>query len=208
MPTLYHYLDCPYCFRVRAYLAERDLPYASNAVDRGAPPPELLALNPLGRLPIWVNEQGRPIFGSATIIAYIEATAGPALLPADPLQRARCAMAEEMCNDGLLAPLIRLDREMVGREPGDWNMEVWRTETQRARRTLHVFESLLGGRQWLVGDALSTADLALVQPLTILERYGLDLQGLPGLADLAERLARRPAVLAARRSPAQAAEAM
>ena len=199
MATLYHYLDCPYCFRVRAYLAERELPYTSSAIERAAPPPELLALNPLGRLPIWVTDNGRPIFGSNTILAYLEATAGQALLPIDPLQRARCAMAEELCTEGLLQPLIRLDREMAGRETGDWNMEVWRTETARVRRTLQVFEALLGGRPWLVGDGMTVADFALVQPLTILERYGLDLQGLPGLADLAERLARRPSIVAARR---------
>jgi glutathione S-transferase len=207
MATLYHYLDCPYCFRVRAYLAERELPYASNTVERDAPPPELLSLNPLGRLPIWVTDEGRPIFGSATIMQFLEATHGQALLPADPLQRARCAMAEELCTDGLLQPLIRLDREMAGRDPADWDMGVWQTETTRVRRTLQVFESLLGGRPWLVGQNLTTADLALVQPLTILERYGLDLQAQPGLADLAERLARRPSIVAARRisSPPRAA---
>lgn len=202
MATLYHYLDCPYCFRVRAYLAERELPYTSSVFERGAPPPELLALNPLGHLPIWVTDTGRPVFGSNTIVAFLEATAGQALLPVDPLQRARCAMAEELITEGLLQPLIRLDREMAGREAGDWSLDVWRTETSRVRRTLQVFEALLGGRPWLVGDAMTAADLALVQPLTILERYGLDLQGLPGLADLAERLARRPAVVLAR-SPGQ-----
>lgn len=207
MATLYHYLDCPYCFRVRAYLAERDLTYTSLTVDRGAPPPELLALNPLGRLPIWVTDEGRPIFGSQTIVHFLEATHGQALLPTDPLQRARCAMAEELCTDGLLQPLIRLDREMAGREPGTWDLQVWQAETSRVNRTLQVFESLLGGRPWLVGQSLTTADLALVQPLTILERYGLDLQRQPGLADLAERLSRRPSIVAARRttSPPRAA---
>ncbi|MFZ4577032.1 MAG: glutathione S-transferase family protein [Myxococcota bacterium] len=203
MATLYHYMDCPYCFRVRAYLAERGIPYASNAVERGAPPPELPSLNPLGRLPIWVTDAGRPVFGSSTILTFLDATetASPGLLPLDPLARARCAMAEQMVEEGLLNPLMHIDREMVGREGQMWSLEVYRTETRRVRQMLHVFEQLLGGRQWLVGDALTPADLALAQPLTILERFGLDLQGLPGLAGLAERLNKRTSIVSARKKP-------
>ena len=63
MATLYHYMDCPYCFRVRLYAAERDLPFESVVVERGAPPPELPSLNPLRRLPVWITDENRPIFG-------------------------------------------------------------------------------------------------------------------------------------------------
>lgn len=204
MATLYHFLDCPYCFRVRAYLAERELPYVSAAVPRDHLPPELPSLNPLGRLPIWITDAGKPVFGSNTIVTFLDATTpGTGLLPTEPLARARVAMAEELCNDGLLEPLIRLDREIAGREAGEWNIEAYRRDTAKVRRTLTVFEQLLGGRPWLVGDSLTPADLALAQPLTILERFGLDLQGLPALQDLAERLAKRTSVQAARRTPDQ-----
>jgi len=186
-------------------LAERELPYTSAAIERDHPPPELLSLNPLGRLPIWVTDQGRSVFGSNTIVTFLEASVpGKGLFPADALQRARVAMAEELVNDGLLQPLIRLDRELAERAAGSWDMEVYRTETQRVRRTLGVFEQLLGGRPWLVGDALTPADLALAQPLTIVERFGLELAGFPGLQDLAERLGKRPSILAARRPPSTA----
>ena len=38
---------------------------------------------------------------------------------------------------------------------------MWQIETRRVRRTLQVFESLLGGREWLIGQSISVADLAL-----------------------------------------------
>jgi glutathione S-transferase len=205
MATLYHYHDCPYCFRVRAYCAERGIAYTSNTCDRDQPPPELPSLNPLQRLPIWVTDKGKPVFGSTTIVLYLEAgdATGTRLLPDDPLARARCLMAEELATHGLLEPLIRLDREIGGRPADAWNLQTYRGEAARIRKMLTIFEQLLGGREWLVGDALSFADLCLVQPLTILERFGLDLQGLPGLASLAERISKRPSIQSARRpSPA------
>lgn len=203
MPTLFHYADCPYCFRVRAFLAEREVEYASNLCDRDAPPPELFALSPLGKLPVWVTDKGRPIFGSRTITRFVDGLAkGPALLPADPLQQARVAMAEDLVDEALLPALIKLDREIAGKPSEQWNMTVYRAETATVRNMVGVFEQLLGGRQWLVGEALTPADLALAQPLTILERFGLDLSAAPGLRDLAERLAKRSSVLAAR-NPAQ-----
>ena len=204
MATLYHYLDCPFCFKTRAYLGERSIPWTSMLVDRSHPPPELPALNPLGRLPVWVTDEGKPIFGSNTIIDFLEATQpGDGLLPTDPLQRARCWMADEMADKGLLEPLMALDREQ--REHGDastWNLERYRRDTTKIRRQLHIFEQLLGGRAWLVGDSLTVADLAVALPLTILERFGLDLAGLTGLQDLTHRLEKRPAILAARKNPA------
>ncbi len=198
--TLFHYADCPYCFRVRAFLAEREVEYSSNLCDRDAPPPELAALTPLGKLPVWVTDKGRPIFGSRTITRFVDALApGPALIPADPLQAARVAMTEDLVDEALLAALIRLDREVGGKPSDQWNLQVYRTETTLIRRMLDLFEQLLGGRPWLVGESLTPADIALAQPLTILERYGLDLSAHPGLADLAGRLAKRTCVLAARR---------
>ncbi|MSP91300.1 MAG: glutathione S-transferase family protein [Myxococcales bacterium] len=109
-------------------------------------------------------------------------------------------MAEEIATQGLLEPLLRLDGNVGGRASADWDVDRWRRDTLRIRQVLSVCEQLLGGRLWLVGDALSYADLCLAQPLTILERFGLDLHGLPGLQDLAERLSKRPSILSARKS--------
>ena len=203
--TLYHYHDCPLCFRLRAYLYERELPFVSHLVDRDAPPPELLSLSPLGRLPLWVTDDGKPLFGAQTIAHYLEAVHGSALWPTEPLPRARASMAEEMAWEGLVQPLAKLDREHAGRGPEAWNLEVWQIETRRVRRTLQVFEALLGGREWLLGQAISVADLALAHPLAVLERYGIDLQDFPGLANLAERLGKRPSVVAARAAPKRTA---
>jgi glutathione S-transferase len=206
MTALYHWSDCPYCFKVRFALAEAGVGHESILVDRAAPPPELAALAPLGRLPVWIGADRKPVFGSNTIIDYIagvqRAQLGPAafaLLPSDPLARARCWMADELADVGLLQPLLALDAlRRESDDPAAWDMQVYRRHARRAQRTLDVLAALLGQRDWLVGDTLTYADVAVALPLTILERFGLDLAPHPALAALAERLASRPCYKTAR----------
>lgn len=207
MPTLYHYMDCPYCFRVRLYLAERDMPYEGMKVERGVPPPELPSLNPLRRLPVWVTDEAKPIFGSNTIIAFLEhSDPDGGLLPSEPLARARCWMADELARDGLLEPMLTLDREIAGKEPDRWNMDIYRKKTARIRRTLGVFEALLGGRKWLVGNEISVADLSIALPLSIIERFGIELSDFPGIKALALRLEAMDSMRVAREGPKPKAE--
>ncbi|GEM_PF-3454765 len=199
MASLYHYMDCPYCFRVRMYAHERSIKFENVVVERGSPPPELPSLNPLLRLPVWINDENKPIFGSNTIIDYLEhSDPDEPLVPTESLPRARVWMADELARDGLLEPLIALDRDLGGRDPDNWNLSLYKKKTARIRRTLNVFEALLGGRKWLIGDDFTLADLSLALPLSILERYGIDLADTPALADLAERLAARDSMRLAR----------
>ncbi len=205
MPTLYHFQDCPYCFKVRLYAHERGIEFASATCQRGALPPELPSLNPLMRLPVWVNDEGKPVFGSVAIVDYLEATVEAGrLLPSEPLARARCWMADEIADVGLLQPLLEVDRLTRGKEPGEWDLKRWKALMARARQALDVLEALLGGRDWLIGGALSYADLAVALPISVVERYGLDLAGHPGLKSLSERLERRSSTLAARKEPQSA----
>lgn len=202
MPTLYHFMDCPYCFKLRVYLAERDIAWHSAVVARGQMPPELPSLNPLRRLPVWVTDEHKPIFGTNTIISYLEEVhPDRRLLPEDPLRRARCWMADELVIEGVLEPLIKLDRDMGGREPSEWSLSTYKRQTARVEKMLAIFEQLLGGRAWLVGDSMTVADISLALPLTILERFGLDLAALPALGDLGRRLAELPSVVQARKKP-------
>ena len=198
MPTLYHFADCPFCFRVRVYLAERALGYTSLQCDRAALPPELPALHPLGRLPVWLGDDARVTFGSMTIVGFLaETVPGDTLWPTTPLGRARVGMTDELATVGLLQPLIRLS-EAQALPPDAWDIPAQKREMALVRRTLAAFEAILGGRPWLLGAQITIADLLLAQPLTILERFGLDLDGLSGLQNLAERLVQRPSVVAAR----------
>ena len=79
------------------------------------------------------------LFGAQTIATFLEATHGPALVPTEPLARARAAMAEDLAFEGLVQPLARLDRA-AERAPDPGSIAAWhrlnRTEYQNAIRDL------------------------------------------------------------------------
>src|SRR5919201_318535 len=88
MITLYDADRCPYCARVRIVLAEKGLEYETVAIDLSDRPPWLYEKNPLGRVPV-LEEDGFVLPESAVIMEYLEERyPEPALLPADPAERA------------------------------------------------------------------------------------------------------------------------
>lgn len=86
--TLISHKLCPYVQRAVIALKEKQAAYERIDIDLRAKPDWFLAISPLGKTPVLqVGEQ--TVFESAVICEYLEDTLGPALHPADPLQRAR-----------------------------------------------------------------------------------------------------------------------
>ncbi len=108
---LWHALACPYSQRVRIALAEKGLTVDEHVVDLAARPPALLALNPpSGGVPVLVVD-GVAIPESGVILQYLEDRGfGPALLPPDPLGRARARLLAERITASLAPHLPRLRR--------------------------------------------------------------------------------------------------
>jgi glutathione S-transferase len=86
--TLYDADRCPYCARVRIVLAEKAVEYETVTIDLSDRPALLYEKNPLGKVP--VLEDGAFVLPeSAVIMEYLdERYPEPALLPADPGERA------------------------------------------------------------------------------------------------------------------------
>ncbi len=102
---LWHAWTCPYCMRVRAALAEKGIPYAEREVDLGRKPQELLALNPVGGVPVLVAE-GTSISDSGTILRYLEERyPDPPLLPRDASGRDHAWALHDRAT-ALIAPLL------------------------------------------------------------------------------------------------------
>jgi glutathione S-transferase len=86
--TLISHALCPYVQRAVIAMAEKQALYHRIDIDLRNKPQWFLELSPLGKTPVLkVGEQ--PIFESAVICEYLEDTVGPALHPADPLERAQ-----------------------------------------------------------------------------------------------------------------------
>jgi glutathione S-transferase len=86
--TLISHALCPYVQRAVIVLAEKQAAFERIDIDLDAKPDWFLALSPLGKTPL-LRVGDTAIFESAVICEYLEDTLGPALHPADPLERAR-----------------------------------------------------------------------------------------------------------------------
>ncbi len=107
---LWHAWTCPYSQRVRIALAEKGLHAKERLVDLANRPPELLRLNAAGTVPVLVVD-GVAIPDSSVILQYLEERSPePALLPRDPLDRARARLLQDRVSAALGPHLPKLLR--------------------------------------------------------------------------------------------------
>ena len=92
MPVLHHHPFCPQSRFVRLVLGEYGVPVElveERIADRR---PELLALDPAGRTPVFIDDDGTVVPGASVIMEYIDDIGGAAmgsrrLMPTDPQAR-------------------------------------------------------------------------------------------------------------------------
>jgi glutathione S-transferase len=181
--TLYDAPRCPYCARVRIVLAEKDVEFEAVQIDLSDRPAWLYAKNPSGKVPV-LEDDGWVLPESAVIAEYLnERFPEPALLPADPGERAIARLLIFRFDD-FSDPYYALRRREEG--AGD----------AFAAELSHLDE-LLGHMPYLTGSAFGLADVDYV-PWVIRARelLGLSLDPYPALTDWLARLSERPAVAA------------
>ncbi|MFL5894767.1 MAG: glutathione S-transferase family protein [Thermoleophilaceae bacterium] len=192
------------CERVAIALAYKGLETESVWIDYGhRAPVEAVSGQPL--VPV-VELDGEVVFDSTRILRRLEQLAPePPLFPREPARRAEMDVFLEWFNDVWKRPPNEIEAEL-GRPETD----VDKIERLAARMDgwLDVFESMLGGRDYLMGDALSAADCAAYPFLKFAagrdpadgelfhrvldERQSVD--GRPRLAAWIERVRRLPQV--------------
>jgi len=157
-------------------------------------PPEYRALNPLGTVPLLEDTAGASLNESIAILLYLAQTYGPTpLLPtSQSTLLARCLQLALFGETELgmnLNPLIAA-RFLAG--PDDKrNWSVIGLE-QRVQRAVAYAEGVIAQRTYLVGEALTLADISVSCGLTIWQT-ALDGALPPGLKAYQQHLAQRPA---------------
>jgi GST-like protein len=128
--------------------------------------PEFLSLNPNGKIPAIVDPDGpggRPLglFESGAILLYLAEKTGK-LLPDDPAQRYETIqwVFFQMAAVGPMFGQLGFFHKFAGREIADKRpLERYRAES---RRLLGVLDERLAGRDWIMGDVYTIADISLV----------------------------------------------
>ena len=136
-----------------------------------------LALNPDGRVPTLVLEDGRSLSESNAIIGYL--ARGSALIPADAFARAKMRQWlfwEQYSHEPSIA-VRRFQRLYLGRPEAEIDPKL----LERGQAALTLMEGALAARGFLVGDGVSLADVALVAYTRLAHEGGFDLAPYPAV---------------------------
>jgi glutathione S-transferase len=184
----------PYVRKVRIALAEKRIEYALVLDSPYEPGSAAAELNPLGKVPVLVLDDGTALFDSRVIVEYLD-TVSPVsrLIPEPSRQRIavrRCeALADGICD---AAAAIVLERRRPARQQSkDW---IERQQRKVVRGVAELAKDL-GEKPWCSGDAYSLADIAAGCALGYLDLRQAELDWRadhPNLLRLAEKLAARP----------------
>jgi glutathione S-transferase len=214
---LYQFEISPFCDKVRRILHYKEVPYRVVEI----PPSEAASgrwkeISPTGKFPVLEDGSTR-ILDSTDIARHLEARhPSPALLPADPRDRALVHVLEDWADESLyffemtmrlswpqnaarwVPELLRAEKPLVRRlmQPVVPRIVSRTTRSQGLGRKdpetvvaelgahLDAIAALLGDGPWLVGDALSLADIAVYAQLFCIA----------GAVEGAEAIAARPVV--------------
>jgi maleylacetoacetate isomerase len=200
-PVLFDYFRSSACYRVRIALNLKGVDHESvaiNLIEGVQREAEYRARNPQGFVPM-LEIDGRRLTQSLAIIDYLDARfPEPKLVPADPGERAHVmALALAIACD--IHPLnnlrvLRYLSQLGHEEPvrDDWYRH-W------VREGLTALEAIAADRagRFLVGDALTLADVCLVPQMFNARRFKLPLDDFPTLVRVDAEASALPAFEAA-----------
>src|SRR5262245_2190549 len=171
----------PFVRKTRAFLAEKNVPYAIEQINPAAPPDGWRKLSPLGKIPA-LDHDGRIVNDSSVICLYLERISPePALYPKDPYDAARALWLEEFMDGGVVpfagAQVFRplaLQPLLTQKAPDAATIAAAeKVVTENLFPLFGYLEEQLGGAEWFVGGRLSIADLAVASPFVNLRHAGL-----------------------------------
>ncbi|MEM1086847.1 MAG: glutathione S-transferase family protein [Pseudomonadota bacterium] len=138
---------------------------------------EFLALNPVGQVPLARWPDGRILPQSNAIMVYL--AQGSDLIPADAFTRAQMESWlywEQYSHEPYIA-VRRSKLKYRGLSEDDLDPDL----LVKGRRALGVMEMQLTYTDWLAGDGLTCADIALVSYTRVAHEGGFDLSEFPNI---------------------------
>jgi glutathione S-transferase len=183
VPTLYTAERCPYAARARITLAEKGIAYDAVEIDLADRPAWLYQKNPVGRVPVYEEDEGLVLPESEVIMEYLEERfPEPALWPDDPAERALGRLWLKRFDD-------RLGNAYYEARRGDGRDEL--------DPRLAELDRALEAQPYLTGREYGLADIGYV-PWILRARVnlGVELDSFPAVEAWLAALTERPAVAA------------
>jgi glutathione S-transferase len=198
MPTLIGQLDSPYVRRVAVTAMLLDIGFERQPWSVGADQAKLRGVNPVGRVPAWIDDDGEVLVESAQIVEHLDDLAGygRALMPGDVRERfivrQWLGLLTGVLDKGIAINLERIFNGVPAASTA-WTRRC-REQLQSGLADLERHCDARGQAEWLVHHRLTPADVAFACFLTYLrDSLPLDLGAYPALAARRERIEALPA---------------
>ncbi|GAB1388580.1 MAG: glutathione S-transferase [Rubrivivax sp.] len=192
-------LTSPYVRKVRVVLAEKKLDYHFVPEDPWASD-EVMASNPLGKVPCLVMEGSEAIFDSRVIVEHLDMLSPVGrLIPPAGRQRTEVRTWEALA-DGVLdaAVAARLEQWWPGRS-AEQRCQAWiDRQMSRVQAALDSMAQGLADKPWCAGGQFSLADIAVGSALSYLDFRFAELDWRAQRANLGrllDKLAARPSFI-------------
>jgi len=187
---LYQTYASPFPTRVRLLIYAKGLDieiieppgFHSSAESKG----DYLTINPIGRVPALVLDDGRALPESETICEYLEDLyPEPPTRPAEPWARARMRLLNRICDFYLVVAMLPFFN-LSARSRRHWQRETIEAAAAKVAEGLDFLEVYIGDGGYAVGDALTWADGAIAPQLVLAGEW------IPGLFDVSDPIPARP----------------
>ena len=162
---LYYHQQSNFSRKIRILLAEKKIDYELKEIDLSKEKPSFfLEISPIGKVPVFVDEDGPIVWDSTLIAEYIDETyPDPSFYPSSFIKRLECRKWEELA-DTLGDSIIRLwvlnKTNNLNPTPYQFSLE------QSINRLLKIFDQqlsqsayLLGGETWTIADIATLCSL-------------------------------------------------
>ncbi|MES1156544.1 MAG: glutathione S-transferase family protein [Alphaproteobacteria bacterium] len=175
------------CWKTKWVAEQMGVPFAwieTDSIGGATRTAEFLARNPAGQVPTAILPDGRVLAQSNAIMLYL--AEGSQLVPSDPYQRAKMYewLFWEQYNH---EPTIAVRRALL-QFRGKTEAELDPALLTKGNACLARMEQQLTQTPYLVGDALSLADIALVAYTRVAHEGGYQLADYPAVKDWVARV--------------------
>lgn len=181
------------CYKIKLVMALLNMSHEWRHIDilnGETRTPEFLQLNPNGKIPVLILDNGEALSESNAIINYL--AEGTDLLPQDRLLRAR-VLEWQFFEQYSHEPYIAVARYI--------NLYLGLPEARRAEyeskrsgglKALQVMEQQLSKHPYFVGDRYTIADISLYAYTHVAHEGGFDLAAFPAIRAWFERIQQHP----------------
>jgi len=189
---LYDYLESGNGYKVRLLLRQLGLAFERVELDilKGETrTPGFLAINPNGRIPVLVLDDGRALAESDAILWYL--SDGTRFLPLDAFERAQVLQwmfFEQYSHE----PYIAVARFWHHAGLAAQKASLLPEKMERGYAALAVMEGHLKDRGFFVGDRYGIADIALYAYTHVAHEGGFELGRFPAIRSWLERVRSQP----------------